>query len=654
MQRNIKSSMIASCIRGMRDLRILDRRKPWRMLSRAATAIGLSYLHTIVLAVIVDSLTAGASAREILTAAGIGVSAIFVGSILSHGLECKDQFRDADLLRAYRGRKSRKLLKLPYERLEGVDTRETLSRMHMQESIGFGLSTLIQHFNTLIKALLSTAVSLIMLAALLVRAGKGPLDYVWMLLFGAATTFLSLAAAYLIKRANDASMKALQSVFSPHIILNDYLTSGGGIRYPDGKDIRFYRYQPQIETVYGDAVQEMRKFDRTGGTLPALAAGLGGAVRGLTLGASYLFVLLVWQIGYRDLGWALVLASSLYQLSSSLAETAGIFSQCSAAADSVHAYMQFTKPEEEKEAVCAPGPGRRNEEGPGEEHLPFQIAGADGVHREESVSFADASFADSTGDAVLRVKRLSFRYPGAEKETLRDISFTIPKGGRIALVGLNGSGKTTLVKLLCGLYQPHAGRILLEGKDLSQYSSEEYGSHFSVVFQDFKLFSLPLGETIASAGAYDGERVQKALDQAGLGERLPLLPDGLETYLYKDFADGVELSGGEAQKAALARALYRDAPILVLDEPTAALDPLSEAEIYDRVNRLSRDKSILFVSHRMSACRFCDEILVLAQGELVQKGRHEELLAQEGPYRRLWQAQAQYYQDSDEAKESIS
>lgn len=619
MHKDKKASMMTSCIKGMRDIRSLSGQKPWLMLGRAVTAIALTYLYTIVTAAILDRLTTGAPLEQVLTVAGLGLSAILLVSLISHVLERRDLILDAGILRIYRSRKSRKLTELPYERLESVDTRETLSRMHMQESIGFGLSALIRHFNTLVKALLSIAVSLVMLAVLLVQAGKGPLDYVWMLLFGLATTLLSLGAAFGIKRANDASMRAIQSIFPPHIILNDYLTSGGGIRYQDGKDIRFYQYRPQIETVYGDAVKEMRRFDRAGGTIPALAAGLGGAVRSLTLGASYLFVLLIWNIGYQDLGWALVLASALYQLSASMAGAAGVLSQCSAAADSVHAYMRFTEPVPASHAPASrPAPA---------------VPGGE-------------------SETMLAVKALSFQYPGAEKETLQDISFTIPRGGRIALVGANGSGKTTLVKLLCGLYPPGAGRILLEGRDVSKWPSEEYGSRFSVVFQDFKLFSFSLGETVASASAYDRERVTKALGQAGLNDRLATLPDGLETYLYKDFADGIEFSGGESQKTALARALYRDAPILVLDEPTAALDPLAEAEIYDRINRLSRDTTILFVSHRMSACRFCDEILVLSEGKLIQQGCHEELLAQEGPYRAMWEAQAQCY--TDDVGESVS
>lgn len=624
-----KTSMIQSCLLGMRDVRTLDRRKPWLIMGRAVTSIVLTYLYILLTSVILSDLTNGAELPEILAVIGAGLFLILLVSVFSHGLERKDRVLDAGCLRAYRQRKSRKLLELSFEELESVETRKTLARLQTEESVGYGISTLLQHFGTLAKQLLLVVISLVMLAVLAGSAGKGVLDYVWMLLFGAAMTLLSLGAAVMIKRANDASLTAIRSIFPPNIIINDYLTSGDGIRYRDGKDIRFYQYRQQIENVYSAAVKEMKGFDGVGGRYPALAAGLGGAVQGVTLCASYLFVLLVWEIGYQDLGWALVLASALYQLSVSLAGAAGVLSQCSAAADSVHAYMQFTEPE--PQAV-------ESRPGQPEPQLMESVQPAAGIGKGRVL------------ESGLKVEKLSFQYPGTDGEILHGISFEIPRGGRVALVGANGSGKTTLVKLLCGLYRPQPGRIFLNGKDALELSEEEYREYFSAVFQDFKLFSFPLGETVASASSYNEKDVVRALSQAGMEEKAASWPEGLDTYLYKDFADGIELSGGEAQKVALARALYRDAPVLILDEPTAALDPLAEAEIYDRINRLSRDKTVLFVSHRLSACRFCDEILVLSEGSLVQKGCHEELLSEGGLYRDMWEAQAHYYIDESNGR----
>lgn len=240
---------------------------------------------------------------------------------------------------------------------------------------------------------------------------------------------------------------------------------------------------------------------------------------------------------------------------------------------------------------------------------------------------------------------VSFKYPGSDNWALRHVSVKFQVGRRLAVVGENGSGKTTFIKLLCRLYDPQEGQILLNGIDICKYNYQDYMGVFSVVFQDFQLLSQPLGNNVAGCLNYDKKRVLKSLTDAGFSDRLAELPKGLDTQLYKDFDDeGVTISGGEAQKIAIARALYKDAPFIILDEPTAALDPITEAEIYARFNEISGDKTAVYISHRLSSCRFCDEILVFDGGQIIQQGSHEGLLADEGgQYYRLWHAQAQYY-----------
>ena len=219
-------------------------------------------------------------------------------------------------------------------------------------------------------------------------------------------------------------------------------------------------------------------------------------------------------------------------------------------------------------------------------------------------------------------------------------------GKRLAIVGENGSGKTTFIKLLCRLYDPQEGQILLNGIDIRKYHYPDYMGLFSVVFQDFQLMSQPLGNNVAGSMVYDERKVLKALSDAGFDERIKSMPDGLDTWLYKEYTEnGVEISGGEAQKIAIARALYKNAPFIILDEPTAALDPIAEAEIYAKLNEIIDDKTAVYISHRLSSCKFCDEILVFHEGKMVQQGSHEVLLAENrGKYYELWQAQAQYYQ----------
>ena len=242
-------------------------------------------------------------------------------------------------------------------------------------------------------------------------------------------------------------------------------------------------------------------------------------------------------------------------------------------------------------------------------------------------------------------RNVSFRYPGAKTWALRNLSMKFTVGQRLAVVGENGSGKTTFIKLLTRMYDPDEGEILLNGIDIRKYDYRQYLALFSVVFQDFRLLAYSLGRNVAASQTYDAARAEECLDRAGFGERLKELPKGLDTTLYKAIdKEGVEPSGGEAQKIALARALYKDAPFIVLDEPTAALDPLAEYEVYSRFNDIVGDRTAIYISHRLSSCRFCDVIAVFDQGQVVQTGSHEALLSDEGgQYARLWNAQAQYY-----------
>ncbi len=246
---------------------------------------------------------------------------------------------------------------------------------------------------------------------------------------------------------------------------------------------------------------------------------------------------------------------------------------------------------------------------------------------------------------AVEFRDVSFRYPGSELWALRHVNMKFKVGKRLAVVGENGSGKTTFIKLLCRLYDPQEGQILLNGIDIRKYRYDDYMQIFSVVFQDFRLLSQPLGANVAGREEYNRERVERCLREAGFGERLEAMPDGLETVLYKELQeDGVEVSGGEAQKIAIARALYKDAPFIILDEPTAALDPIAEAEIYSKFDEIAGDKTAIYISHRLSSCKFCDEIAVFRAGSVCQQGTHEQLLHDtDGKYAQLWHAQAQYY-----------
>lgn len=250
-----------------------------------------------------------------------------------------------------------------------------------------------------------------------------------------------------------------------------------------------------------------------------------------------------------------------------------------------------------------------------------------------------------SGTHVIEFKNVSFKYPRSEEWVLRNVSLKINSGEHLSVVGLNGAGKTTFIKLLCRLYDTTEGEILIDGVNIREYDMEEYRRLFAVVFQDFQLFAFSLRENIALCGEADDDRITEVMKQSGLYEDAQKLEKGLDTMLYKSFDEkGTELSGGQKQKTAISRALYRDAPIVILDEPTAALDPVAEYDIYRSFDGLVGGKTAIYISHRLSSCKFCDRIAVFSDCTVKEYGTHEELAALPGGlYAQMFAAQAKYY-----------
>ena len=248
----------------------------------------------------------------------------------------------------------------------------------------------------------------------------------------------------------------------------------------------------------------------------------------------------------------------------------------------------------------------------------------------------------------IRFEHVCFRYEGSEEDTIRDLNLTIRPGERLALVGPNGAGKTTLIKLLCGLYRPTSGTVYLDGRDIQSLDQRAVFREFAVVFQDVFAFSFPLADNVScvDCGREDSERLRESLEKAGLWERVQALPKGAQTFMNKDLDEaGVALSGGEVQKLMLARALYKDAPMVILDEPTAALDPIAESEMYERYDELVHGRTAVFISHRLSSTRFCDRILFLENGRITEEGTHGEPMQRGGAYAELFSIQARYYKE---------
>ncbi len=253
----------------------------------------------------------------------------------------------------------------------------------------------------------------------------------------------------------------------------------------------------------------------------------------------------------------------------------------------------------------------------------------------------------------IELKDVSFRYPDADSMTLEHINLTIKPGEKIAVVGLNGAGKTTLIKLICGFYDPTEGQVLLNGADIREYNRSDYYRMFSAVFQKYSYLAGPVYVNVAQRDdKVDRQKVIQVIGRAGLTEKLESLPNGLDTPMGKEvYEDAPELSGGEMQRLILARALYKDAPIIVLDEPTAALDPLAESEIYQRYNELTQGRTSIYISHRLASTRFCDRILLIENGCIFEEGTHESLLAAQGRYAELFEIQSQYYQKEEDSYE---
>ena len=249
---------------------------------------------------------------------------------------------------------------------------------------------------------------------------------------------------------------------------------------------------------------------------------------------------------------------------------------------------------------------------------------------------------------TLVFEHVTFAYPGTDKQVIDDVSFTLHPGEKLALVGRNGAGKTTLVKLMLGLYKPQKGRILWNGQEIGKLPYEEYIHNFSAVFQDFKLIASSIAENVAMEEVWDEEKVKKSLYDAGFSSLLASLKEGVFTQLLGNFnQESVNLSGGEAQKIAIARAFYKEAPILILDEPTAALDPIAEQDIFIVIRKKLQGQSAIFISHRLSSCRICDRILVLDNRKILQDGSHNVLAAKNGLYQTMWKAQKGFYMEEE-------
>lgn len=378
--------------------------------------------------------------------------------------------------------------------------------------------------------------------------------------------------------------------------------------YQLGKDIRLYRMsdmiEEEMEIAHEPAVRDMRKVGKVFGTY----IGLTEIVNQGCIFVTYAYVGIKAILGLISVGSILKYVSALVQFFSSITRLISTFTSMDLQRQYLSNLCMFLDLENKKYEGTLPIEKRDDNE------------------------------------YELEFKNVSFHYPNSEELILKNVSMNIKVGNKMAIVGRNGAGKTTFIKLLCRLYDPTEGEILLNGINIKKYDYKEYLKIFSVVFQDFKLFSFDIGQNVAASVDTHEDKIWEALTHAGVVNRVKAMDDGIHTNIYQNEENGVEISGGEAQKIAIARALYKDAPLVILDEPTSALDPVSEYEIYAKFDKLVTDKTSIYISHRMSSCRFCDRIVVFEDGQIVQVGDHETLIKEKsGLYHALWTAQAKYY-----------
>lgn len=376
-----------------------------------------------------------------------------------------------------------------------------------------------------------------------------------------------------------------------------------------GKDIRMFNQKPILQEQFynmGDEFKKViNKITKTSERSDSISGGISAFLGGLV----YIYLGLKAVYGMISIGSIVNYAGCITKFIDSCSSFINIFSEINANSQYLEPYFEFLDLPEVKYQGTIP------------------------VEKRDDDLYE------------LEFRNVSFKYPGSEEYVLKNFSIKLKIGEKLAVVGRNGSGKTTFIKLVCRLYDPTEGEILLNGINVKKYDYKEYMSIFSVVFQDFQLLSFGLGQNVAADVEYNSDLATLALRKAGFGERLNSLDKGLETCINKDYdKDGVEISGGEAQKVAIARALYHDAPFIILDEPTAALDPLAEYDIYSKFDTLVGTKTAIYISHRLASCRFCNDIAVFKDGNIVERGSHEELVKNTaGLYNEMWNAQAQYY-----------
>lgn len=650
---------ISLIIRGLKEIHEIRRGILGLLLFRAVFNALTPFVNIYMSALIIDGIAAKAGLKPLLLYAAITITLNLLILLIVRILNRFINLRQFEFNERYEMKFSRKLIAMDYTTIEDPQTHRLREKINEFRSMDRGgIMRLFDSFQSLIKSFFTVIFSVSLTVSLFTTVGGKKLTGLFAVVaspvFSVILVFGIIANVFISMYANNAGTKKMYILVNGFIsfnrifgyYFNDYISS-----YHAGKDIRVYNQKGLIDEefmsmfddlyiVFGKLSKNQRKYLNIVTTSTILLSTL-----------IYLFVGLKALAGLFGVGSVVRYVGSINEFTNGFTDIMTQITKLRANNEAMQVYFDYMD-------------------------IPSQMYQGSLTVEKRSDRNYEVEFRD-----------VSFKYPNSDIWALHHVSTKFRIGERLAVVGQNGSGKTTFIKLLCRLYDPTEGDILLNGINIKKYDYKEYMSIFSVVFQDFKLFSFSLGQNVAASVKYDEDRVLDCCREAGIDvsselriqkseaeEKNPGSEDkssdiGVksskengekakphltpETCLYKDFDEkGVEISGGEAQKIAIARALYKDAPFIILDEPTAALDPIAEYEIYSKFNEIVGDKTAIYISHRLSSCRFCDDIAVFDNGRIVQRGSHDELVTDEnGKYHELWFAQAQYYAENKEKEE---
>lgn len=597
----------SSSVKAIRLLADIDKGYLFYSIVGGALSALVIYVPIILLGEVADAIVYGQGLGQVAVLIMTGLTAGLVFQLAQAWIEKKKALKGNQISMYFETLVSRSTMHMSYADLESDRTRELQARIQADRSWGsgfFGITGKVQELVQQVSDILIAVLVLVPLAAAIIRERQYWLGGV----IGFNVLLAIFCSSVYVRRYNKKESQAMQEMTQTEKGSRfHYMDDGGGaINYQALKDIRMYDAVGLIRRTLEEEKRAVRfHTDRISG-INAGNGALKGMFRGVLMGVSYCAVATAALAGWITIGMVIQYAQAICNLCGNLMRLIQLVGEFGTDADRLASTMEYLRYGEKKLSDGKPVPG--------------------------------------LGEYKIEFRDVSFSYPGSTNPALRHVDFEMKKGDRVALVGENGSGKTTLVKLLCRLYEPDEGEILVNGRNISEYGLASWQDQLSVVFQDFSLMSFGIYQNIAAGNGYDPVKVSKAARTAGLEDMLEKMPEGGETAIYKDYEEnGVEISGGEAQKIAIARAIYKDAPVVVMDEPTAALDPLAEYQVYTGFDRLAGDKGIIYVSHRLSSCRFCNRILVMDHGKVVENGSHEELLERGEHYARLWNAQAQYY-----------